>query len=118
MRTFPLDSYFTFSFYLFIGGITLCSKVDEKASCEKYLILTAVNACFVLGSIIGVIETVFWGAIFLPIKTIALCLPDEMGAPMGNWFAGRVFLPLIITTFSFIALGCDGKAMIETGMDV
>lgn len=68
--------YFSISFLCFKGARETKPGDDEK-TCGKYLGLAAAEACFLLGTVIGAIETIFWTAIALLAKVIHLFIPSS-----------------------------------------
>ena len=60
-------------------GIELRKEYQE--GCGKYLAMTAAEPCFILSTLVGAVETVFWAAIFLLAKTIHLFFPSSFETP-------------------------------------
>lgn len=100
------NPYLAVSTFCLSLGCLLKPDNTYEEPCGKYLALTGTEACFVLGAIVGLIETVFWSAIFLLVKTIHLFIPKSFETPTSicNWFYGRAVVPLFATSFSFLGV--------------
>lgn len=97
-KTNPL---LTLSLYPAILGYGL-SPPDETEGCKRYLALTGSDVFFALGAVVGVVETVFWAAIFLIAKTVHLFIPKscETATFICSLFFGRTMMALIFTVVS------------------
>lgn len=98
-KTNPL---FTLSAYPLSFGNGVFELADKTEGCKKYVALTAAEACFVLGTVVGLIETIFWGAIFLLAKAVHLFIPKsfETATFICNGVFARMLVPLTITAVS------------------
>ena len=82
-------------------------EIDAKESCvTQFGVLSGVEGCCLLGTFLGSIETVFWGAIFLLTKTFHLFIPRSFTAATSICgFTYRQFTSsLIFTTISVTGL--------------
>lgn len=89
-----INPFLTIAAYPAFAAENLRPDDNNKSICEKYLALTLAEAFYILGTTIGVIETIFWGAIFLLAKAIHICSPQSL---LCDWLFGRAGFALLMT---------------------
>ena len=90
--------YIISSYTMFSAGYL--KKESENYGCiGKYSAIIGVEICALLTTAIGTIETIFWTAVFLFVKTVHMFIPRSFEIPTSicAWILGNTLDTLSIT---------------------
>lgn len=100
-----INPMLTIATYPLAIGAFIRPDDDAEKSIGKYLSLTATEACHLLGTVIGAIETVFWGIVLLPIYVLHIGTPLYFPVTVvHDWVFARAGYALLATSISAVSV--------------